>query len=106
MMSPESFPMHCLVTWGKRAGEPPLSQEQHADLEQAFSGHSWVRAFPGAYVVGLLYGERERTELLDGIRELLHDGLEDVIVVASPAMPRDTGLYNGAAPSHVWDAIN
>lgn len=98
--------MHCMIAWGVRPDQQALSEEDHEQLEAGLSGHSWTRVFPGLYVVGLLYGEREREEVVDQIRAKLEEGLSHVMLLVSPAIERDTGLYNGALPYELWDEIN
>ena len=94
--------MHCMVTWGSSDAEAPLTAADHKMLEAVLNGHAFGRAFPGAYVVALVY-DAERTEIVEAFGKFAKDR-PDILVLVSPAIPNNAGNYNGWLDD--WDEIN
>jgi hypothetical protein len=99
-----------MITWGSANGDA-LSADEHAAFEESLNGHAWVRAFPSAVVVGLLYDD-ERREIIDGLADVaktLNDSRESaarLFVLVSPPIPKESGPYSGWAPKSVWPELN
>lgn len=99
--------MHCMLAWGRDPGETPLTDEEHATLEEALEGHSWARPAAGIYVIGLVYGNSERVDLLEKIKAKVQGAdLKPIGLLASPVMEQAAGLYIGIADAERWEEIN
>lgn len=99
--------MHCMLAWGREPGKTPLTDEEHETLEQALHGHSWTRPATGIYVIGLSYGPSERNDILSDLKGAAKEnGLRSVVMLMSPTMKEDSGLYIGVVEKSQWDEIN
>lgn len=103
--------MHCMVVWGSAIAGIPLTPQEHAEFEKVLAGHAWVRVFPGAFVIALIY-EGERLELskeLSRVAQELNGGEPTgsrVRVLISPPIPKGSGTYAGWAAKEVWPELN
>jgi hypothetical protein len=100
-----------MIAWGSATAGTDLTSEEHEAFEEVLAGHAWVRVFPGAFVVALIY-DGERLELSKGLSRVaqeLNGGKPTgsrVRVLVSPAIPKGSGAYTGWAAKDVWPALN
>lgn len=100
-----------MVAWGSAIAGTTLTPEEHEAFEGVLAGHAWVRVFPGAFVVALIY-EGERVELskeLSRVAQELNGGEPTgsrVRVLVSPPIPKESGTYSGWAARGIWPELN
>lgn len=93
---------HCLLTCGQQSGQP-LAPEQLTAINTALQGHSYIRTWPGTYVVAVL----DATEVSQ-IHNALSKQLEVVgefSFLLTPALP-DGIFYAGRLPGNLWPEVN
>jgi len=99
--------MLCMIAWGNHPDEPALDATVHRHLEDGLKGRAYVKVFDGAFVVRLLHGEAERSEIISALREqLAKPNAPRARILVSPPIADDAGFFNGAAPLDIWEAVN
>jgi hypothetical protein len=93
-----------MVSIGRSDGGTSSAEHLEA-FRGALAGHAYVEAFPGCYVIGLLY-EAERGEVLEELQRVAEDNDPDgIAILVSPAI-ESAGTYNGWLEPEIWVPIN
>jgi hypothetical protein len=93
-----------MIAWGSPTAAP-LTPTDHAQVEAALAGYSWVRAFPGAVVL-TINDANDRSAVQQRLVAASQALGGRVHILISPAMQGGSGNYLGFLASTIWDPLN